>query len=372
MSVRDTLATLIGFPTVSNRPITELAAYVADRAEKQGFRVELFEDPSDATKVNVVALAGPEKEGGLMLSGHMDVVPTEGQPWTSDPFVLTERGDRLRGRGTSDMKGFIAASIEALERVDVAALTEPLALVWTHDEEVGCLGAQKLVPRLEGRLLPKECLIGEPTDFQIFRMHPGHVAVRIVTKGLSAHSSKPDLGRSALKSMARIIDRMNQLEAELKTEQNLHDFLDRPYTTFNLAQIQGGSAINLVPDRVTLDLGYRPLPGDDPLAVFRRIEERIREEDANAEVLRMTQAMLTPDGTPLQRMCEKHAAHPRPLAASFATDGGALADLGIESIIFGPGSIDVAHAPDEYVPTAALVRAVDVVEAMVRERCTKG
>ena len=370
MPVTDTLGRLIGFPTVSNRPITELAAYVAERHEGQGFRVELFEDPSDATKVNVVASAGPaDVEGGLMLSGHMDVVPTEGQPWTSDPFVLTERGDRLLGRGTSDMKGFIAATIEALDRMDVRGLSQPLVLVWTHDEEVGCVGAQKLVPRLRGRPLPKQCLIGEPTDFQIFRMHPGHVAVRVETRGVSAHSSKPDLGRNALKSMATLIGRLNELEEELKTEQALHDFLDRPYTTFNLAQIAGGSAINLVPDRVTLDLGYRPLPGDDPMAVFRRIEDRMKDLDASASVLRMTRAMLTPDGTPLQHLCAAHAVHDRPLAASFATDGGALADLGIESIIFGPGSIDVAHAPDEYVETDALHRAVDVVEAMVRDVC---
>ena len=369
MSVVDSLAQLVAFPTVSDRPITELAAYVASRNERQGFRVELFEDPEDPTKVNVVASAGPEEEGGLMLSGHMDVVPTEGQPWTCDPFTLTERGDRLLGRGTSDMKGFIAATLEALDRIDVSALRRPLVLVWTHDEEIGCVGAQKLVPRLRGRPLPRQCLIGEPTDFQIFRMHPGHVAVRIELRGLSAHSSKPDLGRNAVKALGTLIQRLNALEEELKTEQALHDFLDRPYTTFNLATVRGGLAINLVPDRVVLELGYRPLPGDDPLAVFRRIQERVLDLDATAEVLRMTQAMLTPDGTPLQRLCAVHAAHDRPLAASFATDGGALADLGIESIVFGPGSIDVAHAPDEYVNRGALLKAVEVVEAMVREAC---
>ncbi len=370
MPVVESLGRLVGFPTVSNRPITELAAYIASRNEDQGFSVEFFEDPTDSTKVNVVATAGPEAPGGLMLSGHMDVVPVEGQPWTSDPFVLTERGDKLLGRGTSDMKGFIAATLEALDRIDCRALTKPLVLVWTHDEEVGCLGAQKLVPRLRGRPLPTECLIGEPTDFQIFRMHPGHVAVRITARGLSAHSSKPDLGRSAMKVMTRVLQKLEEIEEGLKLETRLHDYLERPYTTFNAAQIQGGSAINLVPDRVTLDLGYRPLPGDDPFEVLERITDRIADLDATAELLRLTSAMLTPDGTPLQRLCEKHALHPRPLSASFATDGGALADLGIHSIVFGPGSIDVAHAPDEYVATDALHRAVDMVESMVLERCS--
>lgn len=369
--VRDLLAELVGMNTISNRPILEAAALMATRAEDQGFRVELFEDLDDATKVNVVCSAGPQTGEGLILSGHMDVVPVEGQPWSSDPFVLTERDGKLFGRGSSDMKAFLAATVEGLDRVDVSKLKSELVLVWTHDEEIGCVGSRKLVKRLaeSGRVLPKTCWIGEPTDFQVFRMHPGHVAMKVTTRGLSAHSSKPDLGRNALKAMARVIAVVEGIEAEEQQKRRFEELLDRPYVTMNMARIQGGVAVNLVPDRVELTIGYRPLPGDDPLRVHDLIRERVKNLDAETEVLRVTPALLTDEGTALQHHLCAHAATERLGAASFATDGGNFEEIGISSLIFGPGSIDVAHAANEYVGVEALHRAVDVVEAVVTGSC---
>ena len=369
---RELLSRLVGMDTISNRPILECAALMAQRAEDQGFRVELFEDHEDDQKVNVVCAAGPRTGEGLILSGHMDVVPVEGQAWSSDPFRLTERDGRLYGRGASDMKGFLAATVEGLDRIDLSKLRSELVLVWTHDEEIGCVGSRKLVRRLaeQGRELPKSCWIGEPTDFQVFRMHPGHVAIRVVTHGRSAHSSKPDLGRSALKEMARVIAIVEQVEEEERGRRRFEALLDRPYVTMNMAEIHGGVAVNLVPDRVELTIGYRPLPGDDPLRVHDRIRERVMDLSAETEVLRVTPAMLTDEGTWLERHLCEHAATRELGAASFATDGGNLEELGISSLIFGPGSIDVAHAADEYVGLAALERAVDVVEAVVRRSCS--
>ena len=366
-----TLARLVAEPTISNRPLLELAGFMAQRAEDAGFRVELFEDEQDAGKVNVVASAGPQEGEGLILSGHMDVVPVEGQDWSSDPFRLDEREGRLYGRGSSDMKAFLAASVEGLDRLDLSKLRRELVLVWTHDEEIGCVGSRKLVKRLakEGRPLPSECWIGEPTDFRILRMHPGHVALKIVTSGRSAHSSKPDLGKSAIKEMRRVLELVEQVEAEQMRHRRLEAFLDRPYTTMNAAQIRGGVAVNMVPDRCELTVGYRPLPGDDPLEVFRILEERVRNLDADAELLRVTPSMLTEEGCPLQGLLEGHACSKETSAASFATDGGNLEELGISSLIFGPGSIDVAHAPDEYVERSALESAVGMVEQVVRARC---
>jgi len=368
---RELLEHLVGMDTVSNRPILEAAALMAQRAEEQGFEVELYEDPEDATKVNVVASAGPRGEGGLILSGHMDVVPVEGQTWSSDPFRLTEREGRLYGRGSSDMKAFLAATVAGLDRIDMSALRSELVLAWTHDEEIGCVGSRKLVAQLkeQGRPLPSLCWIGEPTDFQIFRMHPGHVAMKVVTHGRSAHSSKPDLGASALKEMMRVMAAVSTIEDEERGRVRFPELLDRPYVTMNMAQIQGGVAVNLVPDRCELVIGYRPLPGDDPLRVFEAIRDRIADQNASTEVLRVTPAMLTEEGTPLQGCLHEHAASPKLAAASFATDGGNLEELGISSLIFGPGSIDVAHAADEYVGIEALDRAVDIVESVVRRSC---
>ena len=370
-----TLSRLIGYPTVSNRPVRELAAYVADRCERIGFRVEVFEDDEDPTKANVVCSAGPEGEDGLILSGHMDVVPVEGQSWSSDPFTLTERDGRLFGRGTSDMKGFIAASLEALERVEVRALRRPLVLIWTHDEEVGCHGSARLVGKLAGRPLPREALIGEPTDFNIFRMHPGHVTLQIITRGEAAHSSKPDLGASAIKAMARVLVAVEDLEEALRRARRLEFPLERPYVTMNAGVLRGGQAVNIVPDRCELTLGYRPLPGDSDLAVAELLRQRLDEltlpsgTSVSLEVLRRTPAMLSPEGLPLQGLLTPHACSPRTAASAFATDGGNFEKIGVRSLIFGPGSIDVAHRADEYVDAAALHRAVDVVAHIVADRC---
>lgn len=370
-----TLERLIAFPTISNRPVRELAAYVAERCEKIGFKIELFEDDQDAGKANVVCSAGPTGEDGLILSGHMDVVPVEGQSWSSDPFKLCERDGKLFGRGTSDMKGFIAASIEALGRLDIRALRRGLVLVWTHDEEVGCYGSAKLVGKLAGRPLPREALIGEPTDFNIFRMHPGHVTARITTRGAAAHSSKPDLGASAIKAMTRVLAMLEDLEAELQAQRRPEFPLERPYVTMNAGVIHGGQAVNIVPDHVELTVGYRPLPGDRDLEVAERIAQRLTElplpagTAASLEVLRRTPSMLSPEGLPLQGLLSPHACSAHVAASAFATDGGNFEKLGVRSLIFGPGSIDVAHRADEYVDAAALNRAVDVLARVVHDRC---
>ncbi len=376
---RSTLERMVAFPTVSNRPMGALAAYTAERAEAAGFRVQLHEDPDNPGKCNVLAFAGPDQDPGqgLMLSGHLDVVPVEGQSWTSDPFALTQREGRLLGRGSSDMKGFIAAAITGLDGLDLNKLKAPLVLAWTHDEEVGCVGSARIVRLFQENPapLPAECWIGEPTDFRILRMHPGHVAIELLVRGASAHSSKPDLGASAIKGMQRALAVLEQLEAELATERRLEAYLDRPYVTLNAGMIRGGSAVNMVPDHCQVLIGYRPLPGDAPDEVERRFRDRLMNTSLpkgcswSLRQVRATPAMLSEAGLPLQGLLTPHCCGGEPAAASFATDGGNLADLGISSLIFGPGSIDVAHAPDEYIEIEALSRAVGMVQDVVRARC---
>lgn len=371
------LKPLIAFDTVSSRSVMGLATHMASACEKLGFEVELLSDPDDPHKANVLCMAGPQKEGGLILSGHMDVVPTEDQPWHSDPFRLTEREGKLYGRGTADMKGFLACTLAALGRLDLKKLREPLALMWTYDEEVGCRGSHKLVHALQKtpRILPSEALIGEPTDFKILRMHPGHVSIKIVTHGLAAHSSKPDQGASAIKAMARILNTIETLEGELMQERRHEAHLERPFVVMNVGTIRGGQAVNIVPDRCDILLGYRPLPGDEALAVAKRLKERIealgvREPlEWSMEVLSATPALLTPEGQPLQAILAPHAQSPNTGAAAFATDGGNLAALGIGSLIFGPGSIDVAHKANEYVEASALLRGTDAIEKIIATRC---
>ncbi|MEQ1503296.1 MAG: M20/M25/M40 family metallo-hydrolase, partial [Myxococcota bacterium] len=273
--VVDELARLIAFPTVSTRPVTALAAHLAEQAEALGFGIERFTPADRADKCTVIASIGPDDEPGLVISGHMDVVPTEGQPWSSDPFRLVERAGAVYGRGTADMKGFIAAVNLGLARIPRDAYRRRLVLVWTHDEEIGCLGSGALADAWTGRPLPRACWIGEPTEFRIQRMHPGHVAVEIVVEGRAAHSSRPDLGLNAIEGAAAVIEVARRLGAELAARPGAFPEMERPWVTLNVAEIAGGQAVNIVPDLCTLRLGYRPLPGQDPLEVHRELAARI-------------------------------------------------------------------------------------------------
>jgi acetylornithine deacetylase len=371
MNVEELLGRLVAWPTISDRPVTGIAADLAERLESVGMRVERLDAPEPG-KCNLVASAGPVGTDGVILSGHMDVVPVEGQPWTSDPFTLTRREDRLVGRGACDMKAFLAATAVALARTPPKDLRRELVLVFTHDEEVGCLGSRWLADRFvaEQRPIPSLALIGEPTSFRMLRMHPGHVAARIVCGGLAAHSSKPDLGRNAIRLAARVIDRLDRLADRWRADVRFADLLERPFVVMNVATIRGGSAVNIVPDRCVIDVGFRPLPGHSPEALFEELRAEVEPlGDVHAELVRVTPSMLTPEGTPLESVLAPFASAPGTAAAAFATDGGNFERMGVRTLVFGPGSIDVAHKADEFVPLDELHRAVDVVEEVVARRC---
>jgi len=377
-SLHTTLARLIAFPTVSDRPTDEIVAYLARRAEDRGMRAEVI--PSGPNKANLVVRAGPEGTDGLTLSGHLDVVPTAGQAWSSDPFVMTEREGRLFGRGTCDMKGFVAAVVTALEDIDVSELKQELALVWTHDEEVGCCGSALLVERFlrEGRGLPRQALIGEPTSQQPKRMHPGHSTFAVRLQGRAAHSSRPSLGLSAIKLAREALGAIEGLEEELRGERAYEDLLEAPYTVVNVGEISGGSAVNIVPEHCHLHLGMRALPGQSAAQLLARLQASLAPLAARAaseggrvraELLREAPALLCPDGAPLLNDLKALGDGGTPGAVPFATDGGNLARLGLDCVVCGPGSIDLAHRPDESIGIDELDVGVDLVTRLIRRRC---
>jgi len=377
--VVDTLSHLVAFPTVSDRPVTEIAAFLAQHADDAGFAVEQL--PSEPGKSNVVARVGPRGQGGLLLSGHMDVVPTEGQAWTSDPFKMVERDGQLVGRGTADMKGFIAAVVESLRGFPVHDLKREIVLVWTHDEEIGCLGAQQLVERWAPSLdpLPPDAWIGEPTDLHICRMHPGHTTVDLTFQGRPAHSSKPQLGLSAIHIAAEAIQVLQRVAEEWKQHPMPDTTLPCPHAVMNVGHIQGGTAVNIVPEHCTLRLGIRPLPGQDSLALVEEIRQALRPlseaaaRDGGSVHVALRQCappLLTDADIPLAHALRPHAAAPEIGGVPFATDGGHLNQLGTRCLVFGPGSIDVAHRADESVPARALEQTVQIVRSVLMERCT--
>lgn len=377
--VKERLAALVSHDTISSKPMIELGNLVASWCDDLGFQTQLIYDPLNPHKANVLATIGPNKPGGLMISGHLDVVPTEGQPWNTDPFSLTEKDEKLYGRGTADMKGFIASTFTSLQQMSLTNLQKPLALLWTYDEEVGGRGSKHFADHIHNIQinipLPTQALIGEPTDFHIFNMHPGYVTLAITTTGQAAHSSKPDLGASAISAMQHILYIIEQYARELKSRKRFKGILERPFTTINVGQIRGGSAVNIVPDHCQITVSYRPLPGDNPEDVYRELENRIRHArlpkgtTTTCELLAVTPALLTHPGQPLEAYLTPHAATHNLGAAAFATDGGNLSHAGIKSLIFGPGSIDVAHKANEYIDVNSLVTSVSVVQDIIQKWC---
>ncbi|HXW52652.1 MAG TPA: M20/M25/M40 family metallo-hydrolase, partial [Myxococcota bacterium] len=208
LSPVEILKDLVAFPSTSKRTNVDIALYLEHHLARLGFDIIKIASVDEPERRNLLCKIGPDVEGGLMLSGHMDVVPVVGQAWDSDPFVLTEKDGKLFGRGTADMKGFIAATCSALTDYPLDRLNKPLILLFTYDEEVGCVGSAQAAPLLSRhmRYLPKACIIGEPTDFHILRMHTGHVTVRIHIKGKGVHSSDPRLGISAIKGLYHALE----------------------------------------------------------------------------------------------------------------------------------------------------------------------
>jgi acetylornithine deacetylase len=303
----------------------------------------------------------------------MDVDPPGDTGWDTDPFTLAERDGNLVGRGACDMKGFLALAMNrALDVVD--RLRAPLVLLFTYDEELGCLGAQRLATsRRSDRALPRSVLIGEPTSLRAVRIHKGHLRVRVAATGTSAHSAYPDRGVNAIEPAARAVTALADLRRQLEHERPVHGehFPEVPFVVLNVARIEGGTATNVIPDRCVIDVGIRTLPGTDSDAILGRIRAAVFAVASGCEVrtLNETPPLLVDDDAPLHRELRDLLDQREGCAVSFASDGGVLARMGFEPVLFGPGSIEVAHRPNEYVPRHELSRAGDVVAELARRFC---
>jgi acetylornithine deacetylase len=389
LSDAELLAHLVAFDSTSRNSNLPIADFLCNYLDRPGVR--LVRNPAaDGSKVNLVFIVGPdrdrgpERRPGLVLSGHMDVVPAEEPEWESDPFTLAERDDRWVGRGTCDMKGFLALAANlAAERAAGAAaapheggLAHPLGLLFTYDEEVGTLGARRLVESCpEARALPASAVIGEPTGLRVARAHKGHLTLRVTLHGRSAHSGYPHLGRNAIEPAGAVIGGLARLRCELAAERVPHAelFPEVPFVPLNLGRVQGGTAINVVPDRCTVELGLRALPGVDSRQLIERVERTVRKAAApftpEVEVLTDSPPLLAAEDAPLVRALAALAGQRETGAVSFATDAGWLQGLGMDCVLFGPGSIEAAHRPNEHLPKADLRAARAVLERAIEQFC---
>lgn len=371
------LEKLIAFPTVSRDGNLDLIDYV--RRFLSGFGVSsLLVHNEDGRKANLWATIGPAHQPGIVLSGHTDVVPVEGQAWTTDPFRLERRGGNLYGRGTADMKGFIACCLRAAERATGRKLHTPIHLAFSYDEEIGCVGVRRLLDILkDAPVKPRLCIVGEPTLMQAVTAHKGKLGFRVTAHGLEAHSSLAPIGVNAIYMAADLIGAIRAIQKNI-AETGLRDGdYEVAYTTLHVGKIQGGEVMNIVPNRCSFDFEIRYLPEDDGEAIAARI--RAAAEDiargyrgvfaaARFEFaeLQSYPAMNTPVDSEAVKFVHALTGGNSTGKITFGTEGGLFQKaLGTPAVVCGPGNIAVAHKPDEHVSEAQMAQCDRMLERLV-------
>jgi len=372
-ATRAILSDLIAMPTVSADSNLELIAYAAAKLDALGAKTDMTLDPS-GTKANLFATIGPDIDGGIVLSGHTDVVPVEGQDWASYPFEAVERDGLIYGRGACDMKGFLACALALAPRMAEADLKRPVHFAFTYDEEVGCMGAQVMLKALEvaGRR-PGICIIGEPTEMRIIEGHKGCCEYTTRFSGLAGHGSQPDLGVSAVEYAVRYVARLMELREALKARVLPGSRFDPPWTTLQVGRLSGGIAHNVIADNCEVDWEMRPVATADTDFVKREMAAYVEdtllpamravfpEASVETEVIgEVTDFEPMPHSEACDLVAELTGGNEREVV-SFGTEAGLYQKLGISTVICGPGSIAQAHKADEFVA----VEQLDLCLAMI-------
>ena len=368
------LERLVSFDTTSRNSNLALIDFVRDYLSGFGVDSELsFDDNRE--KANLYATLGPDDRPGIVLSGHTDVVPVDGQDWQSDPFRLVERDGQLYGRGTCDMKGFIAIALALVPEMLESGLRTPIHLAFSYDEEIGCLGVRRLLAKLEqAPVKPSGCIIGEPTSLRVVRAHKGKLSLRCRVRGLECHSSIAHEGVNAVEAAAQIVTHLKHLAQHFQDQGPFDPKFCPPYTTVHTGVIQGGTALNIVPKDCWFDFEFRHLPGDDPealLAEVRRFAElKILPEmhavsektDLSWERLSQFPGLSTDENAEVVRLLKALTDTEETGKVSFGTEGGLFQQIGVPAVVCGPGSIEQAHKPNESIALAQLADC----EALVR------
>ena len=359
-SAAELLSRLVHFDTTSHKSNLALIAFVEDYLAQHGVESHLVPS-ADAAKASLYASIGPTGVPGVALSGHTDVVPVEGQTWSSDPFVLTERDHRFYGRGAADMKGFLACVLAAVPDFLKRKLAVPISIVFSYDEEVGCIGVRPLIAEIGRRFVtPRMVIVGEPTSMSVVDAHKGPVRWHVEIKGRAAHSSMAPLGVNAISIAGRLLQELARIERELKTSSRAERF-DPPYATLQVTRIDGGTATNIVPVYCRFDFDVRALPGVDVDAIDRRIrayadrecvpEMRRVAPESGIDISVANQVPPFAAGTNSEAvaLALRLAGHNETHAVSYATEAGLFQEAGSPSVVIGPGDIAQAHAADEFI-----------------------
>jgi acetylornithine deacetylase len=379
LDVRQMLERLIRFDTTSRNSNLALIEFVRDYLDRLGIASELVFDAAGA-KANLFASIGPAEGAGLVLSGHTDVVPVDGQAWSSDAFTCVAREGRLYGRGAADMKGFIATALALVPEIKGLRLAAPVHLALTYDEEVGCKGVPGLLDHLAGRLPapPLGCVIGEPTGMRVANSHKGKAGYVCSVTGLASHSALNHLGVNAIEIAAAIIAELRRRNDEFGAAGPFADGFEPPHCTVSTGVIAGGSALNIVPDHCRFEFEFRPLPGQNPDVLFAGIRDwaestllplmRGRSPEARIawQELMSYPALGGTARAGIEEVCCGLTGTRAAVKLAFGTEAGHYAARGIPTVVCGPGDIRVAHKPDEYVELAQLERCGHFLRQLVR------
>jgi acetylornithine deacetylase len=382
-STPEILARLIAEPTVSRSSNLALLDYIESLLRPAGARIERFAHP-DGSRANLWATIGPEGPGGVVLSGHTDVVPVEGQDWSRDPFTLVERDGRFYGRGTADMKGFVASALRVALIAATRPLKTPLHLAFSYDEEIGCIGVRGMIDALSVRAeRPALCIVGEPTGMRVATGHKGKLALRACCHGQEGHSALAPNALNALHLGAAFITALQARQEELAFKGPRDDDYDIPYSTIHAGVMRGGTALNIVPNRCEIDFEIRNIAEDDPKTILAGIAadaeaiaspHRNRFPMACIEIEEVSgyPGLNAGADSPAVRLLRHILDHDEAtLKVAFGTEGGLFDEiLGISTAVCGPGFMDQGHKPDEFVSAeqisrcdAMLARLVDALES---------
>lgn len=375
----DHLRALVGFDTVSRNSNLALVEHVAAFLEDLGARMVRIPDET-GKKANLLASFGPDNVPGYVLSGHTDVVPVEGQDWSSYPFALTERDGRLYGRGTSDMKGFLACCLALAPKMATTKLTAPIHLAFSYDEEVGCIGVRSMIDHLrESAAPPRGCFVGEPTDMQVVTSHKAKRSLRGIVTGTSAHSSLAPTAVNAIDYAAEFLVELRRLGREIEATGSRDDLFDLPFTTTHVGVIHGGEQLNIVPEHCRFDFEFRALPTDDVDEMVAHMKRFATEQllprmkavsdraDFRFEWISEFPGLDTDPDAEIVGLAKHLAGRNDHAKVAYGTEGGLFSERGgIPTAICGPGSINRAHKADEYITEAELAACEDFIDGLIR------
>ena len=368
---------LVAFDTTSRNSNLALIEFVRDYLDGYGVNSELVHD-SGGQKANLYATIGRDDQSGILLSGHTDVVPVDDQDWHSDPFKIVEKNDRLYARGSADMKGFIATVLSLVPELTGRKLREPIHLCFSYDEEVGCIGVRSLIDLLKDRLnKPRLAIIGEPTGMQVGVGHKGKHSFRCTVHGHEAHSSLVHQGVNAVEAAAELVAKLKEIARRKRDHGPFDPDFQPPYSSVHTGVIQGGTALNIVPRECTFDFEMRQLPSDDVAAVVAELKEFAAkrllpemhavnpETGILIEELTAAPGLSTPIDHEATQLANALSGSNGTVKVAFATEGGLFAEAGIPTVICGPGSIDQAHKPDEFVALEQIARCETFLRRLV-------